>query len=111
MLDDGDIVFRQLDGAFAQLLTDKLLELFNTDIGVFGKVGHPLSGRFDPFADQLLVGRGDGPYQVFHIGIEQHGPVHDAFPGQVIECISRHFSSVYQDVVSARCFSRYAQFT
>ena len=71
--------------------------------------GYVLPYALHSLAHQFGVGGGYAAHHVLHVGVVEHGAMHDTAPRNVVKSRTRHLLAMYQNVVSATCLGLHAQ--
>ena len=79
------------------------------NVGMVFQQGDVLPYALHALAHQFGVGGRYAAHHVLHVGIVEHGAMHDTAPRNVVKRRARNLLAVYQDIVSAACLSLNAQ--
>ena len=90
-------------------MAHKVFEFINGKRQMVFEQGDVLAHALYTLTDELFVGGGDGPHHVAHVGIIEHGAMHNAAPRQMIECRATHLSVADHYIVAAAGTCVYAQ--
>ena len=98
-LDALYVCFGKQQLALAEALHGILLEGIDTERREVLEQAYALAHAFHAVGIQLGLRRGDGVEHVLHVGVEEHGAVHDAVTGQVVEGVARNLATGHQHIV------------